>query len=284
MKLVHQRVEEIVRCALTEDLAWGDVTTDALVPPDAEATSRAIFKRPGVLAGIDVFALVFQIMDPGVETSVLVRDGSRVERGEAVAVVQGPAASILRAERTALNFLQRMSGIATETARYVEAVAGLPVRVIHTRKTVPGLRVLDRYAVGCGGGLPHRFNLSDGVLIKDNHLAVLRKAGKGIREAVELTRQSIHHGLVVEVEVENLEEAREALESGAEVILLDNMTPEQARECVLMLAGRAKTEASGGINLGNVRAFAEAGVDIISVGALTHSSHALDISLDFEVA
>lgn len=281
MNLPIRRVQDIIDLALDEDLGWGDVTTDALVPPDISARADVLFKEAGVVAGVDVLVRVFQTVDSSVTATVLKPDGSKVEKGEVVAVIEGPAASLLKAERVALNFIQRLSGIATLTARYVEQVGGLPVRVIHTRKTTPGLRLLERYAVQCGGGGLHRYNLSDGVLVKDNHLVALRKAGKGIKEAVAILRRSIPHTVAIQIEADTIDQVREAVEAGVDAILLDNMSPELARECVDLVAGRAIVEASGGIKLDTVRAYAEAGVDVASSGALTHSVRSLDISLDF---
>lgn len=276
-------VKRIVDGALAEDLAWGDLTTDSLVDPGQTGVGRLVAKQDGVLAGIDVAALVFTRNDPTLETEIVVADGSRVAPHTTLAIVRGRVASILRAERVSLNFVQRMSGIATMTASYVAATEGTSARIVDTRKTTPGLRVLEKYAVRVGGAANHRFCLSDGVLIKDNHLAALRARGRGLREAVALARAGVPHMVRIEVEVESLEEAREALEAGADAILLDNMSPEEMRRCVDLIGGRATTEASGGITLATVRAVAESGVDLISAGAITHSVRALDISLDLEV-
>ena len=276
-------VKRIVDGALAEDLAWGDLTTDSLVDPGQTGVGRLVAKQDGVLAGIDVAALVFTRNDPTLETEIVVADGSRVTPHTTLAIVRGRVASILRAERVSLNFVQRMSGIATMTASYVAATEGTSARIVDTRKTTPGLRVLEKYAVRVGGAANHRFCLSDGVLIKDNHLAALRARGRGLKEAVALARAGAPHMVRIEVEVESLEEAREALEAGADAILLDNMSPEEMRRCVDLIGGRAMTEASGGITLATVRDVAESGVDLISAGAITHSVRALDISLDLEV-
>ncbi|MBI2910876.1 MAG: carboxylating nicotinate-nucleotide diphosphorylase [Chloroflexi bacterium] len=273
----------IIGGALAEDLGWGDITTDFLVPSSMSARAHALVKQEGVLAGLDVFRQTFLAVDSGIRVECLAADGARVGRGDVVARLAGPAAPILRAERTALNLLQRLSGIATMTARYVEAVRDLPVRVIDTRKTTPGLRLLEKYAVRVGGGHNHRFGLSDGVLVKENHLLALRAEGLTLADAVGRLRQSVPHTVRIEVEVVTIEQAQEALEAGADVILLDNMPPERMREVVHLVGGRALTEASGGIRLANVRAVAETGVDLLSVGALTHSPQALDISLEFEL-
>ena len=276
-------VEEIIDRALEEDLGWGDVTTDILVPGHLKGKGTIIMKASGVVAGLEVAALVFERVDPTLSFSKLAEDSAHMNRGETVAQVEGSAAGILKGERTALNFLQRMSGIATETARYVSAVAGLPARILDTRKTVPGLRALEKYAVRMGGGHNHRFNLGDGILIKDNHLAAGELLGLTLSDVVRRARERAPHPLKVEVEVETLEQVREALEAGAEVVLLDNMGIEEMAQAVALCKGRALTEASGGIVLDNVRAVAETGVDLISVGALTHSVKALDISLDLEI-
>ncbi len=283
MNLPHKKVQDIVDLALEEDLGWGDVTTDTLVPPDLSTRADVVFKETGILAGVEVLAMAFRTVDPGIEVTVLRPDGSKVEKGEVVAVITGHASSILKAERVALNFVQRLSGIATQTASFVQEVGGWPTRIVHTRKTTPGLRILERYAVQCGGGHLHRYNLSDGVLVKDNHLVALRKAGQGIVEAVQILRSRVPHTIAIEIEADTIDQVREAVEAGADTVLLDNMPPPLAAKCVKLVDGRARVEASGGIKLDSVRAYAEAGVDLISSGALTHSVRALDISLDFHL-
>ncbi|MCL5960960.1 MAG: carboxylating nicotinate-nucleotide diphosphorylase [Chloroflexi bacterium] len=282
MNLPLKKVQDIIDNALDEDLGWGDVTTDALVPPDIQARADVIFKEDGVVAGLEVLARTFQTVDAAITVKELKPDGSKVDKGEVVAVVEGPAASVLKAERVALNFIQRLSGIATQTSRFVEEIGDLPAQLIHTRKTTPGLRILERYAVQCGGGHLHRYNLSDGVLVKDNHLVALKREGQGIKEAVALLRRRIPHTIAIEVEADTIDQVREAVEAGADVILFDNMSPEEAAECVKVVAGQARTEASGGIKLNTVRAYAQAGCDLVSSGSLTHSNRALDISLDFQ--
>jgi nicotinate-nucleotide pyrophosphorylase (carboxylating) len=282
MKTVWQQVELIVKDALAEDLASGDVTTEALIPSDLTGKASILVKRDGVLAGIDVAKEVFRQVDPSLQFKVLVKDGSKVRKGKVVATVEGKAASILKAERTALNFLQHMSGIATETARYVKAVSGTKAVITDTRKTIPGLRMLEKYAVRAGGGKNHRLNLSDGILIKDNHLIALRASGVDLGKVVKIARQRAPKGLKIEVEVESVQQASEALAAGADIIMLDNMKLEDMRKAVKLVKGRALLEASGGITLDNVRSVAETGVDFISIGALTHSARALDISLEFE--
>jgi nicotinate-nucleotide pyrophosphorylase (carboxylating) len=276
-------LQALIDRALQEDLAIGDPTTDGLVPPDLPGRGLVFAKGGGVLCGAPVAAMVFQRVDPSLRVEQVLRDGDRLERGSAILRLRGSAASMLKAERVAVNFLQHLSGVATETARYVERVQGLPVRIVDTRKTVPGIRALQKYAVHVGGGGNHRKNLGDGILIKDNHLAVLRASGKPLREIVRQAVATASHTIKVEVEVTTLDEVREALEGGAHVLLLDNMSVEQMRQAVALVNGRAAVEASGGITLDTVRAVAETGVDLISVGALTHSVKALDISMDVEL-
>ncbi|NOY53313.1 MAG: carboxylating nicotinate-nucleotide diphosphorylase [Deltaproteobacteria bacterium] len=271
----HHAHEEIVRRAIAEDLGAGDITTDPIVPPGRSAAAEMIAKEDFVLAGINVAREVFRQIDPALRFEPLFDDGSFITPGSAVAVINGSAAPILRGERVALNFLQHLSGVATVTAAFVRRVEGLAVSILETRKTLPGLRALEKYAVRVGGGTNHRMGLYDAVLIKDNHIAV---AG-GISAAVESVRKAHPDLAPVEVEVTDLEEVREALDAGADIILLDNMDPGTLRAAVNMVRGRALTEASGNITLENVRAVAETGVDRISVGALTHSVRAVDISL-----
>ena len=253
-------------------------------------------KSEGILAGIEVAKKVFHKVDPGLRMDVLLEDGSRIKASDVIARVEGKVANILKAERVALNFLQRLSGIATETNRYVKAVEGLPVHIMDTRKTTPSLRVLEKYAVRVGGGENHRMNLGDGILIKDNHLAALRSRGLSLKEIIAKARQNAPLSLrgipsrsnlearqiQIEVEVKTVPEALEAAEAGADVVMLDNMSLGDMRQAVKMIHGRALIEASGGITLDRVRAVAETGVDFISVGALTHSVKALDISLEVE--
>jgi nicotinate-nucleotide pyrophosphorylase (carboxylating) len=273
-------IEGLIDRALAEDAVFNDVTTQILVGPDVQAKARLLSKADGVLAGIQVALATFHRVDATLETQVLLQDGTRLSPGSEIGNVKGSAAGILRAERIALNFLQRMSGIATETAHYVEAIEGTNARIVDTRKTTPGLRDMDKHAVRVGGGHNHRLNLSDGILIKDNHIASLRARGLGLREVVQLALREAPHTLKVEVEVTSFEETKEALEGGAHIIMLDNMSLEAMSQAVELVGGRALLEASGNVSLENVRAVAQTGVDIISVGALTHSPRALDISLD----
>jgi nicotinate-nucleotide pyrophosphorylase (carboxylating) len=281
-KLDSDLVRRLVRAALEEDGAFQDVTTQTTVPPDQRGRGAFLAKDAGVLAGLPLVAAAFAALDPAVEVREKLRDGAALEYGSVIAEVEGPLAPILSAERVALNFLQRLSGTATLTRRLVDAVAGLPVRIVDTRKTTPGLRALERYAVRTGGGHNHRFNLTDGVLIKDNHLAAGRSRGRRLGEVIAAARAGSPHTVRIEVEVTTFEEAEEAATARADIILLDNMTPGEMGRCVRMIDGRALTEASGGITVDNVRAIAESGVDIISSGSLTHSATALDISLEVE--
>jgi nicotinate-nucleotide pyrophosphorylase (carboxylating) len=275
-------VRRVVRAALEEDGAFQDVTTLSTVPPDQRGRGEFLSKDTGMLAGMPLVGAAFEAVDPSIELHATLEDGAPLEYGSIIARVEGPLASILSAERIGLNFLQRLSGTATLTRQLADAVAGLPTRVVDTRKTTPGLRVLERYAVRVGGGHNHRFNLTDGVLIKDNHIAAGRSRGLTLADVIAAARAGVPHTLRIEIEVTSFDEAREAVEGGADVILLDNMTPPEMTRCVQMIAGRALTEASGGITVDNARAIAESGVDIISSGALTHSARALDISLDIE--
>jgi nicotinate-nucleotide pyrophosphorylase (carboxylating) len=275
---IRARVDQ----AIKEDLGQGDITTDALIPPALEVRALILVKGAGVLAGIGVAEIVFQQIDSSLTFERLAQDGTGVQAGSIVGVVTGKAAGILKAERVSLNFLQRLSGIATETAKYVAAVAGTRARILDTRKTTPGLRLLEKYAVRVGGGQNHRQNLGDGVLIKDNHLAVLRAGGVGLGEAIKRARAGVPHHLKIEVEIATVEQAKIALDAGADILLLDNMGAADMRQVVELAQGRALTEASGGVTLDNVRAVAETGVDFISIGALTHSVKALDMSIEFD--
>lgn len=281
--LPRQQVRRLVEAAVVEDLAWGDATTEAIILDELKANGKIVAREEGVLAGIDVAAEVFRVIDPTIEFEALVADGQGLKRGQSLAIVRGSARGILAGERVALNFLQRLSGIASLTTRYVRAVAGHRARIIDTRKTTPNLRVLEKYAVLVGGGANHRQSLSDGILIKDNHLAAMATLGLGLKEVVGKARQRARHTQRVEVEVETPEQAQAAADAGAELILLDNMALPEMRRAVALVGGRALVEASGGVTLERVAAIAETGVDLISVGELTHSPRALDIALDFVV-
>jgi nicotinate-nucleotide pyrophosphorylase (carboxylating) len=275
-------IDAAVLAALEEDGAHNDVTTRALVAPDRWGRAVFITKEQGVVAGLPVAAAAMSALDSTVSFDGLVVDGTSVIEGQELAEVEGPLAAILRSERVALNFLQRLSGVASLTREYVDRIAGTRAKILDTRKTTPGLRQFERYAVRAGGGGNHRFNLADGVLIKDNHIAAARESGTvSLAQMVEQARAAAPHLLRVEIEVTTVEEAEEAVEGGADAILLDNMSVEDMRRAVERIAGRAATEASGGVSLENVAAIAETGVDYISVGALTHSAPALDISLEY---
>ncbi|UCD21955.1 MAG: carboxylating nicotinate-nucleotide diphosphorylase [Chloroflexota bacterium] len=278
----NTEIEEIIDRALAEDLGNGDVTTEALISSDRQGAGFIVAKQEGILAGIDVAKQVFHRVDPELKVEVILEDGARVQSGTKVARVSGGIAGILKAERVALNFLQRLSGIASDTNRYVDKVEGLPVRIMDTRKTTPGLRSLEKHAVKVGGGKNHRMNLGDAILIKNSHLAALRSQGLNIKEIVARARQNAPRRLPVEIEVRTVSEALEAVEAGADIIMLDNMNLEDMRKAVDSIHGRALIEASGGITLDNVRAVAETGVDFASIGALTHSARALDINLELE--
>ena len=273
--------DDLIRNALREDLGRaGDLTTDALVAADATAVGAVMARRAGRVAGSEIAARVFEILDPSMETEIVVADGGDAESGSTLIRLRGPARAILTGERTALNLFGHLSGIATLTRAYVKAVEGTGVRVVCTRKTTPGLRALEKYAVRCGGGANHRFGLDDAVLIKDNHLAV---AG-GVRPAVELVRAAVGHMVTVELEVDNLEQLEEGLAVGVDSVLLDNMDPETLRAAVTLVDGRCLTEASGGIDLDTAAAVAATGVDLLSVGALTHSAPWLDVTLEVDAS
>ena len=273
-------LEPMVRAALLEDLGRaGDITTDAIVPEGRRAVTALVARQAGVIAGLGLAALAFQLVEPGIEVVPERRDGDAVAPGDVVATIRGPARGMLTAERTALNFLCHLSGIATVTNLVATAIHGHKTRVTCTRKTTPGLRAVEKYAVRAGGGSNHRFGLDDAVLIKDNHVAI---AG-GIRPAVERARQGVGHLVKIEVEVDTLRQLEEALALGVDAVLLDNMTPATLAEGVAMVAGRAVTEASGRVTPASAPAIAASGVDLISIGWLTHSAPVLDIGLDFRV-
>jgi len=281
---MSDQLDDIIRRALAEDAPWGDVTSEAFLPGGATASAALVAREPGVFSGGGVFARTFELVDAGTDVELGLDDGEAFEAGDVLARVDGSARSVLRGERIALNLVQRMSGIATLTARYVAAVAGTGARIVDTRKTTPGLRILERQAVRDGGGRNHRFSLSDAVMAKDNHLAVLAASGVPVGDAVRAARARIGHTVHLEVEVDRIAQIEEVVAAGVDTIMLDNFSPEQLREGVALVAGRALVEASGGVNLDSVRAIAETGVDVISVGALTHSVRALDLGLDVAVA
>jgi len=268
----------LVQAALAEDIGGGDATTLALVPEDAVATVAMVAREPLVMAGADLALAAFQQVDERVEFGIEIFDGQLAALGQTLLRVQGPTQALLTAERTALNFVQRLAGVATLTARFVEQVAGTGAQIFDTRKTTPGWRALEKYAVACGGGTNHRVGLYDQVMIKDNHLAAL---DGDIAAAVALAREA-SPGLKIEVEADTVEQAKAAAESGADIILLDNMSCDELRDTISQIDGRARTEASGGVTLETVREIAGTGVDFISVGALTHSAPSVDIALDFD--
>jgi len=276
-------LRRVIETALEEDAPWGDVTSETLIPVDAIATATLGAREPGVLSGGGVFVAVMHAVDPLISATVLVADGDPFEPGDVLATVTGPARAVLRAERVALNLVQRMSGIATSTAHYVAAVAGTRARIVDTRKTTPGLRALERYAVRCGGGHNHRTSLSDAVLAKDNHLAVLLASGIGIGQAIRDARERLGHTVHLEVEVDRIDQIEPVVAAGVDTIMLDNFSIDDLVTGVDLVAGRALVEASGGVALDTVAAIAATGVDIISVGALTHSARALDLGLDVSV-
>ena len=278
----EEQIDNIVNLALAEDLGHGDITSEALIPSNLEGKASIIIKERGVVAGGEVAKKVFLRVDPSLKMQVLIQDGAKVKSGDTVATISGRVISILKAERTALNFLQRLSGAASETTKYVAKTRGLPVDVTDTRKTTPGLRLLEKYAVRMGGGRNHRLHLGDGILIKDNHLTVLRALGISLKDIIAKAKQNAPPGMKVEVEVNTAQEAVDAAEAGADIIMLDNMSPEEMRQVVNLLPSQVKVEASGGITLTNVRQAAMTGVNFISIGALTHSPKALDISLEFD--
>ena len=282
MELSSAEIRQAVQAALAEDIGCGDATTLATVPPAVTARAALVAREALVVAGLEFAAAAFRGLDPAVKIKRLAKDGQRVKAGDRLLQVSGPARALLSAERVALNFVQRLSGIATLTAQLVGAAKGTPAQILDTRKTTPGWRRFEKYAVACGGGKNHRLGLFDLVLIKDNHLVALKnESPSAIAAAVRRAREK-YPQLKIEVEADTLDQAGQAADAGADIILLDNMNPVQLRLAVQKVKGRAQTEASGGANLGNVQTIAKTGVDFISVGALTHSARAVDIGLDFE--
>jgi nicotinate-nucleotide pyrophosphorylase (carboxylating) len=282
MDLPREVITRIVQDALREDVGNGDLSTLATIPVEAQTEAHVVAKEAGVIAGLPVLTATFLAVAPSLEVTPQVAEGDAVIPGAAIAHISGSARGILTAERVALNFIQRMSGIATMTARYVAAVTGLSVGILDTRKTTPGLRVLEKYAVRVGGGVTHRYGLYDAIMLKDNHLAILSAQGYDLPAAVQRARAAVGPMVRIEVEVESVEQAKLAAEAGADIILLDNMSIATLREAVDAVGGRAVLEASGGVTLETVRGIAETGVDYISSGALTHSVRVLDISLDID--
>lgn len=275
MLLPQFYIDDIIKKALEEDINYLDTATAYVIPEDALTTAKFISKAEGVLCGIDVAMRVFRLLDPECEYSVYKKDGDKIEKGDVIAIMKGKASMLLQGERTALNLLQHMSGIASATNECVELVKGTGVSIADTRKTLPGLRALQKYAVTCGGGKNHRYNLSDCAMLKDNHI----DAGGGITATVKKLRKKIGHTVKIEVETRNMDEVKEAVSAGADIIMLDNMTAAEMKEAVIYIDGRALTEASGNITAENIREKASSGIDIISMGTLTHSVKAFDISM-----
>lgn len=279
MRPSEAQVERLVRMALEEDAPWGDLTSQTLIPEHAQVTAKLVAREAGVLSGEDVFTATMRLTDSSIATEFSVHDGEQFSAGTVLATVHGSARGVLQAERVALNFTQRMTGIATMTAEYVARTAGTKARIVDTRKTTPGLRLLERYAVRCGGGHNHRFSLSDAVMAKDNHLAALDTS---LTEALRTLRERLPHTTHIEVEVDRPEQIEEALAGGADTVMLDNFSTAAMREAVQQIGSRALVEASGGITLERIAEIAATGVDVISVGALTHSVRALDLGLDID--
>jgi nicotinate-nucleotide pyrophosphorylase (carboxylating) len=282
LQLSDEQIDSIIDLALAEDISHGDITSQGLIPPELQGKASILAKADGIIAGGEVAKRVFLRVDPSLKVELLIQDGARVKPGDIVATIFGNVIGILKAERVALNFLQRLSGIASHTAQFIAKTKGLKVKITDTRKTTPALRWLEKYAVRTGGGQNHRFHLGDGILIKDNHLAALRALGMNIKDIVARAKQNAPTGVKVEVEASTIQEALDAAEAGADIIMLDNMSPDEMRQVVNSVPGQVRIEASGGITLDNVRTVAMTGVDFISVGALTHSTKALDISLELE--
>lgn len=272
-----ENIDPIIKAALKEDMPRGDITSESIIPAEAESEALILAKEEGVLAGIDVAKRVFDLIDPEVNFQKYLKDGQMFSKSQTLAKIEGNTISLLKGERTALNFLQRLSGIATATRVYVEALAGAKAVILDTRKTTPGLRILEKYAVRMGGGKNHRLNLSEMVLIKDNHLKVVGSVAQAVKKAKEKTKP----GIKIEVEVSSFEEAKEAVESGVDIIMLDNMDLERMKQVVELVKGRAELEVSGKVSLKRVKEIASLGVDFISVGSLTHSYKSVDMSLEF---
>ncbi|WP_427339344.1 carboxylating nicotinate-nucleotide diphosphorylase [Caloranaerobacter sp. DY30410] len=272
------QIEDIIKNALLEDMNNGDITTDNLIGQDDISEAEIIAKEDGILAGIEIAEITFKLLDKDIQFHRLKEDGQFLRKGDVIAKIKGKTRAILSGERTALNFLQRLSGIATKTRKFVDKVEKYNVRVADTRKTTPGIRVLEKYAVRLGGGANHRYNLSDAVMIKDNHI----RAVGSIESAIKLIREKVSHTVKIEVEVETIEEFKQALKAGADIIMLDNMSIEDMKEAVSINNKKAILEASGNVNIDNIEEVAKTGVDVISVGALTHSVKALDISLNIK--
>ena len=275
------QIEKIIDLALEEDTGRGDITSEALIPPNLAGRASLLAKEEGVLAGGEVARITFLKVDPSLEVEILIQDGNRIKPGDILATVHGRVINILKAERVVLNFLSRLSGVASETAKYIARLEGLGVAISDTRKTSPGLRMLEKYAVYAAGGRSHRPDLASGILIKDNHLVALKAKGISLKDTVALAKEKARSGMKVEVEVNTTSQAQEAVDGGADVIMLDNMSLDDMKLAVNLIPEEIEVEASGGITLDNVREVAMTGVDVISVGAITHSARALDFSLEF---
>jgi len=281
-QLTDEQVNKIIDLALAEDTGWGDITSKILIPPELKGKASILAKEEGVLAGGDIARLVFLKVDPLLEVEVLIPEGSRVKPGDTVATISGTVVSIFKAERVALNFLSHLSGVASETARYVAEIQGSTAVITDTRKTSPSLRLLEKYAVRIGGGQNHRLHLGDGILIKDNHITALRELGMSLKDIVTRAKQNAPKNVKIEIEVNTVPEALEAAQARADIIMLDNMSPDDMKRVVERVPEQVKLEASGGIGLDNVCTVAGTGVHFISVGAITHSAQALDFNLELE--
>jgi nicotinate-nucleotide pyrophosphorylase (carboxylating) len=285
MKPSQEAIERVVRMALDEDAPWGDLTSAMLIPAEAKVCAELVAREAGVLCGEAIFIATMRQADPSIAVTFLLHDGSRFAEGDVLATMEGPARGVLLGERVGLNFVQRLSGIATMTAAYVAETTGTKARIVDTRKTTPGLRLFERYAVRCGGGYNHRYSLSDAILAKDNHLAILTNGSKrDLTQALRAAREKMPHTAHLEVEIDHPNQMEAVLAAGVDTIMFDNFTTDQMRDGVKQVGGRALIEASGGIALARIREIAATGVDIISVGALTHSVRALDLGLDIRTA
>ena len=280
--IITPDIDKLIDLAIMEDYSSGDATTQALIPPDLPGEATLVSDEAGILAGLDISLKVFTKIDGNISITNTIADGSRLDKGSQIATISGPLGSILTAERTSLNFLRKLSGVATETGKYVKEIAHTHARIVDTRKTTPGFRTLEKYAVRMGGGLNHRQNLSDGILIKDNHRQTLSKHGLDLKNVILKAISNASHTIKVEIEVETIADVKIALDAGAGIILLDNMSLSDMASAVALCKDKAVTEASGGINLSSVKDVAETGVDLISVGAITHSAPNLDLSMDIK--
>ena len=280
--IITPDIDKLIDLAIMEDYSSGDATTQALIPPDLPGEATLVSDEAGILAGLDISLKVFTKIDGNISITNTIADGSRLDKGSQIATISGPLGSILTAERTSLNFLRKLSGVATETGKYVKEIAHTNARIVDTRKTTPGFRTLEKYAVRMGGGLNHRQNLSDGILIKDNHRQTLSKHGLDLKNVILKAISNASHTIKVEIEVETIADVKIALDAGAGIIMLDNMSLSDMASAVALCKDKAVTEASGGINLSSVKDVAETGVDLISVGAITHSAPNLDLSMDIK--